>query len=342
MVSKERMRLPRLVTSSRPRRRNAVSSTSAAGVPAAKTLGARRCGRSQLELDLPDHDRTVAPTLCSFELRRTAERTWRPTGHICRNAPRVPFQYDPQIAVSAPVRRRYLLGRLFARRRLHAIARSRPHLERSVRFDRPLRYSDKPILVLSPSGKDLYVAFNAGYALYVAISHDGARSGNGRSKRRPHIFGTTPTAVRWRPTAPSGLQSMGKQAESNRRWLREFVTSSDRGATWKILSFAVSREGAPCRGHDCYPDFFTAQDAIAVDRSGAYVFVFAKMRREQGPNALYESRSRDGARWSPPSRRSIQWGITPARNRGRRPAEAIFVSSGKTIATVRAPGTPGS
>src|SRR2546421_12464975 len=39
-----------------------------------------------------------------------------------------------------------------------------------------LQYNDKPILVVSPSGKDVYVAFNVKLASYVAVSHDAGRT----------------------------------------------------------------------------------------------------------------------------------------------------------------------
>ncbi len=67
---------------------------------------------------------------------------------------------------------------------------------------------------------------------------------------------------------------------------------------------AVRRDprGCPCRNPHCYPDFYTAQDAVAADRGGELVFVFAKNDRKQGPNSLYVSRSGDGgSTWSAPA-----------------------------------------
>jgi hypothetical protein len=80
------------------------------------------------------------------------------------------------------------------------------------------------------------------------------------------------------------------------------VTSSDGGATWREIPFAITHEGAPCTVKHCYPDFFTGEEAVAADRLGHLVFVFAKNDRTQGPNSLYASRSSDGgATWSQPS-----------------------------------------
>ena len=80
------------------------------------------------------------------------------------------------------------------------------------------------------------------------------------------------------------------------------VTSSDGGATWREIPFAGTHEGAPCRVKHCYPDFYTGQDAVAADRRGNLVFVFAKNDRKQGPNALFVSTSKDGgSTWSVPA-----------------------------------------
>ncbi len=80
------------------------------------------------------------------------------------------------------------------------------------------------------------------------------------------------------------------------------MTSSDGGMSWREIPFVVSHEGAPCEVRRCYPDFYTAQDAVAADRSGELIFVFAKNDRKQGPNSLYFSRSGDGgSTWSAPA-----------------------------------------
>src|SRR5947209_6601244 len=39
-----------------------------------------------------------------------------------------------------------------------------------------IRYNDKPILVISPSGQDVYVAFNVKLTSYVAVSHDAGQT----------------------------------------------------------------------------------------------------------------------------------------------------------------------
>lgn len=240
------------------------------------------------------------PDYLFFRASSDGGKTWSATRHICRHGTRIPFQYDPALAVAkggvvdAVCLNGFSPGVVFTQSRDHGRTWST-----SVRLDGSLHYSDKPTLVVSASGQDVYVAFNARYALYVASSHDGGVTWNEPVKATSehlwyYSYGGT--------TAPDGSAWFAIDGEAGRDETGdghvELVTSSDGGATWRTIPFAVSREGAPCHGHDCYPDFFTAQDAIAVDRTGAYVFVFAKNALKQGPNALYVSRSNDGVHWS--------------------------------------------
>jgi BNR repeat-like domain len=241
------------------------------------------------------------PNYLLFRASPDSGSTWSAARHICERGTRVPWQFDPQIAVTQT-------GIVYAVcldgfRPGVVFTRSSDHGRRwtsDIRLDVPLRYSDKPTLVAS--GKDVYVAFNSDYAVYVASSHDG-----GRTWQEP-VRATT--EHRWYysysgTAAPDGSIWFAVDGETGRDQTRdghiELLTSADRGATWRTIPFAFTREGAPCNGHHCYPDFFTGQDAVAVDRTGAFVFVFAKNATKRGPNALYTSRSPDGVHWSTPS-----------------------------------------
>lgn len=238
-----------------------------------------------------------------FRASSDGGRTWRATRHICRRGTRHPFQYDPQLAVTgkgavdAICLDGFLPGVVFTQSLDHG-----QRWSKAVRLDRPLRYSDKPELVVSPSGKDVYVAFNSGFALYVASSHDGGATWQQPVKATSerlwyYAYAGTEAADGSIWFAVDGEAGHNQTGDGH----VELVTSADGGVTWRTIFFALSREGAPCQGHDCYPDFYTAQDAIAVDSTGAYVFIFARNSVRQGPNALYASRSSDGAHWSRPT-----------------------------------------
>jgi len=114
------------------------------------------------------------PDRLLFRSSNDGGRTWSASRRICRHAERVPFQYDPQLAVAADgtvdavCLDGFSPGVVFSQSRDRGRSWSLP-----VRLDGSLRYSDKPTLALSPSGREVYVAFNVRYALYVAASHDG-------------------------------------------------------------------------------------------------------------------------------------------------------------------------
>ncbi len=258
-----------------------------------------------------------------FRASANGGATWEPTRLICRRGTRVPFQYDPQIAgakggtVDAVCLNGFLPGVAFAQSHDHGRTWSR-----AVRLDKPLGYSDKPTMTLSADGRDVYVAFNSYNALYVAASHDGGSSWQPAVKAtHERLWYYSYTGA----TAPDGSVWFAVDGETGKNQTAggrvELLTSADRGATWRTIPFATTHEGAPCRLHNCYPDFFTAQDAIAVDRSGNYLFVFAKNDSKQAPNELYASRSRDGVHWSDPS-------LINGRGNNTSPAVVAGISAG--------------
>ena len=244
------------------------------------------------------------PDYLLFRASSDGGRTWGMPRRVCRRGVKVPFQYDPQIVVAKNGQidivclDGFAPGVVFSRSRNHGLIWSK-----AVRLDGSLRYSDKPTLVASASGQDLYVAYNAGYALYVSASHDYGASWSAPIRATAahywyYSYGGT--------VAPNGAVWFAVDGEAGKNQTGaghvELVTSSDDGATWKVLLFVSSHEGAPCTVKNCYPDFYTAQDAIAADRDGNLVFVFAKNDRKQGPNSLYASTSADGgSSWSRPA-----------------------------------------
>ncbi len=244
------------------------------------------------------------PDYMLFRASSDRGRTWGAVRHLCHRDIRVPFQYDPQVAVERGGAIDVVC--LDGFRPGAAFARSSDRGRRwspTVRLDGALRYSDKPTLAISPSGKDVYVAFNAFYALYVAVSHDHGASWS------PPVEATA--LRRWYyslsgTVAPNGAVWFAVDGETGKDETGDgyegLVTSADRGATWRVIPFAVTHEGAPCTYKHCYPDFYTGQDAVAADRRGNLVFVFDKNERAQGPNRMFVSTSKDGgATWSAPA-----------------------------------------
>jgi hypothetical protein len=242
------------------------------------------------------------PDFLLFRASPDGGKSWGPQRHLCRRGVRVRFQYDPQIAVGADgtiyaaCLDNFSPGVVFSRSRDHGATWRAP-----VRVDGSLHYSDKPQLVISPSGRDVYIAFNARFALYVASSHDYGATWGSAVKASVERLWYYPYGG---AVAPDGSVWFAVDGEGGHGQTRaghvEAINSGDGGTTWHTTPLALSHGGAPCPVRNCYPDFFTAQDAIAVDLAGNFVFAYAKNDVRQGPNALYVRRSPDGVRWSEP------------------------------------------
>jgi hypothetical protein len=241
------------------------------------------------------------PNYLLFRASSDGGRTWGAARHLCHRGVRVPFQFDPQIAVAkggvidVVCLDGFRPGVVFARSHDRGATWSK-----AVRLDGRMAYSDKPTLVLAARGKDVYVAYNVRWSLYVSVSHDYGATwlpATRATTRRLWYFPYSGTVGRhgaiW--FAVDGESGRKERGEGH----VELVTSPDGGMTWREIPFAVSYKGETCKVHHCYPDFYTAEDAVAADGRGNLVFVFAMNARRHGPNALYVSRSNDdGATWS--------------------------------------------
>jgi hypothetical protein len=228
--------------------------------------------------------------------------TWNPVQHLCLNVAKKPgFQYDPELAVAGGTIYAICLndfdpGIVFTRSQDHGTTWSVP-----ARLDGSLKYSDKPILLVSPAGKDVYVGFSTGYALHVAASHDGGTTWSAPVRATtPHLWYYPYGGA----LAPDGSIWFSVDAEAGVKQTGDgrigLVTSSDGGKTWSTKNLAATHEGEPCPYKECYPDFFTGQAAVGIDRAGSMVFAYAQNLARRGPNALYVMRSHDGRSWSAP------------------------------------------
>ena len=242
------------------------------------------------------------PNFLAFRTSSDGGATWNRERGICRRGIKLHFQYDPQVAVArdgtvnAVCLDNYLPGVVFTQSHDRGKTWSAP-----VRLDGRRAYSDKPILLVSPSGSDVYVAFNDRFALDVAASHDGGATW------QPAVRATT-RALWYYPyggtVAPNGTVWFAVDGERGKNQTGGgdlgLVRSNDGGASWSETPLATTHEGARCPTKFCYPDFYTGESAVAADTAGALVFAYARNAYRRGPNALYVRNSRDGASWSAP------------------------------------------
>jgi BNR repeat protein len=229
--------------------------------------------------------------------------TWGSSVNICPKD--TPWQYDPQIKVSnngtiyaACLNGYNNPGIVFTRSRNHGVTWTT-----SLPIEGTLNYGDKPILIVSSNGDDVYIGFNARLAFYVAVSHDSGKS------FAPPVLATTVSLWYYSyggivsPNGTAYFAVAGETQVQNKETGTtnvELISSSDGGTTWSDHSFATGQEGAACTVKNCYPDFYSPQDTIAADKQGNLLFTYTKNGVVQGNNSLYVSRSRDGVNWTTP------------------------------------------
>lgn len=232
--------------------------------------------------------------------------SWNPAQVVCDKNLKRYWQYDPQIAVASTgaiyisCLNRFSPGVVFTMSTDHGATWTNP-----VAVDGGISYSDKPLLGISSSGADVYLAFNVGDSLYVASSHDSGKTFAPKVKANSEKLwyyaysgAVAPDgSVYYAVDGETGAHDNPHQQNGPGRL--ELLRSADGGKTWSTTYFATTQEGQPCKGLNCYPDFYTGQDAIAMDSSGAGVFVYARNEMRHGPNELFVSTSPDGIHWSP-------------------------------------------
>ena len=174
-----------------------------------------------------------------------------------------------------------------------------------------LKYMDKPILVISSSGRDVYVAFNHKFDNMVVASHDYGQSFLPPQKvNDDHLWWYANSGA----IAPNGDAYFALDGERSLSGhghdfdgpaeigLLRCSPSRDRSCgNPTLVSFGLAAAPPPCPVSGCYPDYFAATGAIAIDGSGHMVFAYTFSEQANGPKSLFVRTSDDGVAWGPPT-----------------------------------------
>jgi len=173
-------------------------------------------------------------------------------------------------------------------------------------------WGDRPVLVISPDGQDVYVGFNQSDS-YVASSHDGGAnfdtavqtSDNGRYWF--HSAGAVaPNGDAYFAAADYGSDYIGP---TNIYVLR----STDGGVSWTTTLVDTSAEAVPCDYSDgCYFGFLGPEVGLAIDVNGLIMATYNAGDVANQPQKLWMRTSTDGAVWS--NRTEISSGIAGVNN----------------------------
>lgn len=224
--------------------------------------------------------------------------TWGPDRFICacRN---VKAQNDPQIAVStsgvvyATWLNDYNPGVVFSKSSDHGVTWTTPLALKG----KGLSFADKPVLAISPSGQDVYVAWNASDS-YISVSHDFGATFAPRIKTNSdsRYYFAEGGAV-----APNGTVYFSESAENQNStgtvelWV---IRSTNGGATWTPQLIDTSQQQPPCTLPGCPPDFLGPQMTVAVDSAGKVLLAYTLNTVSAAPKDLYVRTSTNGTTWS--------------------------------------------
>jgi hypothetical protein len=248
--------------------------------------------------------------------------TWRPEQFVCGLTCRgVGWQFDPQIKVATDANPACGCGTIYVvfmntydpGAVLFKSHNGGATWQGRITMNGSLSYMDKPVLVISPTGKDVYVAFNGKLANYVVASHRFGDAGTFLPPTR--VNGED--ELWWYPDggaiAPDGSVYFSENGETGSQLnvghldgkavvalLRCYPGTTSSCVHPTLTSFGRSAAPPPCAVFQCYPDYYDATASVAVDAAGHMVVAYTLSSVANGPKSLYVRRSDDGVTWSAP------------------------------------------
>jgi len=173
-------------------------------------------------------------------------------------------------------------------------------------------WGDRPTLVVSPDGQDVYVSYNRG-DIYVVASHDGGATFN------PEVQ-VTNNGRQWFTSAgavaPNGDLYFAAADYSSGYTGPTYINvlrSTDDGANWTTTLLDTAAESADCSSVDgCYFNFLGPEIGLAIDVNGLVMISYNASDVNLEPHTLWARTSADGVAWS--GRTEISSGIPGVSN----------------------------
>jgi hypothetical protein len=255
----------------------------------------------------------------SVLFRRSSDggTTFGPESFVCGAACKtIGWQFDPQIRVATDTNAACGCGTIFVAFmdqydpgvQLFTSHDGGDSWSAPVSMNGGLTYMDKPILVISPSGRDVYVAFNHKFDNMVVASHDYGRSFLSPQKVNDDDLWWYANGGAYAPNGDvyfaldgeASLSGHGHDFDGSAQvaLLRCSPSTATPCADPTLISFGTSAAPPPCTVPGCYPDYFAATGTIAIDGAGHMVLAYTFSTEPNRPKSLYVRTSDDGAHWS--------------------------------------------
>jgi hypothetical protein len=159
-------------------------------------------------------------------------------------------------------------------------------------------WSDKPILAISPNGKDVYIAFNASDA-YVTVSHN-----YGVTFSKPLKISSDKRY--WFHTggavAPNGAVYFAAVDYSQDYTGDAYISvmkSTNGGTTWTTTRVDTSKQMPDCAwSPGCTLGFFGPSAALAIDKAGTIMIAYNAGDVASQPQKMWARTSTDGVNWT--------------------------------------------
>jgi hypothetical protein len=234
----------------------------------------------------------------------------------------VGWQYDPQIKVATDTNRACGCGTIYVvflntfdpGAVLFKSHDGGASWQGPITMHGPLKYMDKPVLVISPAGKDVYVAFNGKLHSYVVASHRFGNPGtflppqqvNGEDDLWWYADGGAigpDGTVYFSENGETGSQLNGQHLNGP-GVIGVFGCSGSASASCgrhTLTTFGTSAAPPPCPVSGCYPDYYAATASVAADPGGHIAVAYTFSTRANGPKRLYTVTSDNGTAWTAPT-----------------------------------------
>jgi hypothetical protein len=165
-------------------------------------------------------------------------------------------------------------------------------------------WTDKPVMMTSPSGKDVYVSWNGPQVgdLYVGVSHDYGETWTQQKltndKRYYYAYDGRVLSDGTAIFSESSIIYSGQTGVTG-DVRHHAVISRNKGATWQNITVATVPTAEPCVADGCGADFYIGQTSVVSDAPNHLVFAYEGPTVSGGPQRVYISRSSDNGRtWS--------------------------------------------